>query len=595
MPPVAPEAVRNQLERVLGSAGFARNERLSRFLRFVVQQSLEGKDEELKESVIAVEVFGRKPDFDSKRDPIVRTEAARLRARLNEYYLNGGSADPLIVDLPKGGYAPVFRGRDGTPAIPPERGNDGRQRSLVRVVAIALACVLGVVSGAWIWRSRQHAAPIPIAVLPLENPRHDPDGDYFSDGLTSEIIRNLSIIDGIVVRSQTSSFALKGRPRDIREAGKQLGVDYILEGSVFREAQKLRIGVQLIRVRDDVPIWSARFDRELKEILVVQDEISRGIVNSLRVHLGRGRRRYEISTEAYDLYLRGWSIQFQRGLAGYSESIEPLETAVARDPSFAPAYAALAVAYAFRSGQPKFDDADQVTRMRAAANQAIRLDPLLPEAHAAIGLACARDAAEQSFHRAIELNPGESQPYRHLAFFVLFPLGRISEALEQFRKAERLDPLGPQTHYETASLLMASGRYTEAEAHCEKLPASFSTKTSCLLSAKLGQGRVNGVIAAAELEPRNRRGLDGILGCAYARAGRRRDAEELAAASTDPLGQAQVFVCLGDKDRAIEALDQAVSMGPFRMGRVLENIRFKTLLHGDPRLASLRKKVGLPE
>src|ERR1041384_6564818 len=123
MTPVSPAVVRSHLERVVMSAGFARNERLCRFLRFVVERHLENRDSELKESVIAVEVFGRKPDFDSKRDPIVRAEAARLRARLSEYYMNGGRIDPLIIEMPKGGYAPVFRELDSTPRIGPEPGN----------------------------------------------------------------------------------------------------------------------------------------------------------------------------------------------------------------------------------------------------------------------------------------------------------------------------------------------------------------------------------------------------------------------------------------------------------------------------------------
>src|SRR5262249_17295214 len=127
---------------------------------------------------------------------------------------------------------------------------------------------------------------------------------YFADGLTHEIIHNLSIIDGLAVRSQTSSFAFKGKPQNVRESGRQLGADYILEGSILRVGQQLRINAQLVRVRDDFPLWSGRYDRELTDIFAIQDEIAHGIVNSLRLKLGGGRRRYETSAEAYDLYLR---------------------------------------------------------------------------------------------------------------------------------------------------------------------------------------------------------------------------------------------------------------------------------------------------
>ena len=358
----------------------------------------------------------------------------------------------------------------------------------------------------------------------------------------------------------------------------------------------------MIRVRDDFPVWSERFDRQLTDVIAIQDEISRGIVNSLRVNLGRGRRRYEISTEAYDLYLRARALQFQRGLNGYDQSIEPLEKAIAKDPSFAPAYAALAAAYVFRSAQFRFDIAEQKAKMRTAADDAIRLDPLLPEGHYALGMAYSREGewqrAEQSFRRAIELNPGDSRPYHDLAFFVLFPVGRAGEALQQLRIAESLDPLGPLVQYEMAVVLMSAGRYREAEVHCNNMSAEFGLKHECLLWAQLRQGRVNEVITTAEqVLDRHDRGtpLRAVLGCAYARAGRRQDAEQLAMESSfNSFNEAHILACLGDKERTFAALDRATAAGPFRIGRAVEAPEY-ALLRGDPRLQSLRKKVGLPE
>ena len=174
---------------------------------------------------------------------------------------------------------------------------------------VALAGVfLAVGTLTWWWFQRPNA-PISIAVLPLTNLGQDPANDYFADGLTDEIIRNLSIIDGLAVRSQTSSFVFKGKPRNIRDAGKQLDVDYILEGSVLRIGQQLRINAQLVRVRDDFPLWSGKYDRELTDVFAIQEEISRGIVNGLRLKLGSGRRRYETSAESYDLYLRARALR----------------------------------------------------------------------------------------------------------------------------------------------------------------------------------------------------------------------------------------------------------------------------------------------
>ena len=301
-------AIRQELERVLSSPGFARNERLSQFLRFLVDRHLEGRDSELKESVIALEVFGRKAGYDPKLDAIVRTEAVRLRARLEKYYQTGGSQDPLIIDLPKGGYRPVVRERvtaadeTVTPTVPPAmKARAGSSWWIAAALAVLVLVAIGTV---W-WGTRPSRESFTIAVLPFENLGGDPANDYFADGLTDEIIRNLSVIDGLTVPSRTSSFALKGKGFNAGEAGKQLGADYLVEGSVLHSGDQLRVIVALVRARDEFRLWSDRFDRRLTDVFAIHDEISHGIVNTLRLSFSPGRRRYETNLEAYDLYLRG--------------------------------------------------------------------------------------------------------------------------------------------------------------------------------------------------------------------------------------------------------------------------------------------------
>jgi serine/threonine-protein kinase len=586
------QAVRRQLQRVLDSTVFARTERLSRFLRFVVERHLDGRDDEIKESVIAIEIFGRRPDYNPKYDPIVRTEARRLRAHLSKYYATDGKSDVLVIDLPKGGYAPKFQ---------PAETSHEPDRTIRRRLGIGVALVGFAAAAAAIgwWWTHHWGGPVAIAVLPLNNVSRDPANDYFADGLTSEIIRNLSIIDGLAVRSQTSSFAFKGKPRNLREAGRQLEADYILEGSVVRAGQQLRINAQFIRVRDEFALWSARYDRELTDALAIQDEISRGIVNSLRLKLGRGRRRYETSAEAYDLYLRARALGVQGGEPGYAQSIRPFEEAIAKDPSFAPAYAGLAASYAVRSGQLQFDSADEVAKMRTAAEKAIQLDPLLAEAHDALGMGYARDGkwkeSEKSFRRAIGLDPSDSQAYLHIANYLLWPLGRIDEALKQLHLGEKADPLAPPIQNVMAYVLMSAGRNDEAAGYCEKLPADSAFKSNCLGQARLFQGRFGEAIQILEAAlNRGGRG-SGILGCAYARAGRRDEAEKLAAdSSLNLFEQAQIFSCLGYDDRTFEALERATTAGPVRMGR-LSRFQGYARLRGDPRMKALRKRVGLPE
>src|SRR5262245_38680199 len=590
------QAARRQLDKILASPGFARNERMSRFLRFVVERHLESRDQELKESLIAIEVFGRPPGYDSKQDPIVRTEASRLRARLSEYYLADGKGDSIIIDLPRGGYVPVLR-QAVTEAIPaPHRP---LTRALPVAVAVACVAIALIALGGWWWYHKN--GPIPIAVLPLNNLSEDSAQDYFADGLTGEIIRNLSIIDGLAVRSQTSSFAFKGKPQNVSDAGKQLEVEYIVEGSVQRAGQQLRITAQFIRVSDDFPLWSGRYDRELTDVLAIEDEISRGIVNSLRLKLGGGRRRYETSAEAYDLYLQARALGIQRGLDGDNRSVAPFEAVIAKDPSFAPAYAGLAAAHMARSGEAQFDLADEMAKMQTAAERAIQLDPLLGEAHGAMGIVYAREAqwaqSEKSFRHALELAPNDSVIYDNFAASFLMPLGRIQEAVQLLRKAEKNDPVAPRLHSILANALIATGRYDEAAEQCMKLPTDFPARSTWLARARLGQGRIQEAIHL--LVDRMEQGVNspdikGFLGYAYGRAGRRDEAEKFAAPDQRPFTQALTFAGLGDKERTLDALERMAVLGPVRLGRDLTYPEFD-LVRGDPRLKAIRKRLGLPE
>jgi adenylate cyclase len=241
MQPVGAKAVPvlEELEKILASPGFARNERLQSFLRFVVDQKLHGKTSELKESVIGAEVFGRKPDYDPHCDPVVRLEAAKLRARLGEYYAGPGATDRVRIEIPKGAYVPLWQLIGGKRGI-------GFWRWVV-----ASAVVLGlVIVGAAVWRWMRPAAKPTLAVLPFLNLSHDPDNEYFSDGLADEITELLAQTGGLDVTARTSSFALKGERLDAREIGARLNATVLLEGSVQKLSDRVKIIVQLIRAAD---------------------------------------------------------------------------------------------------------------------------------------------------------------------------------------------------------------------------------------------------------------------------------------------------------------------------------------------------------
>jgi len=571
------------------SPGFVRNERMSRFLRFVVDRTVEGKGSELKESVIAVEVFGRRADYDPKLDSIVRTEAGRLRSRLAEYYSREGSGDPIVIELPKGGYAPAFRS-NGVHEPPAEVAPVRRWPKLALMVSSVIVVLAALV---W-WRLGGTPEPIAIAVLPFENLGGDPSNADFVDGLTDEIISNLSVIEGLAVRSRTSSFTFKDKPHSVREAGQQLNVQFILEGSVLRSGERLRVNTQLIRVRDDFAIWSGRADRELTDVFAIQDEISRGVVNNLRLKLGRGQRRYEANQEAYELYLQALATEFP-GRA--QRRIEILEQVIAKDPSFAPAWASLATLYASRSTQfPVEHPADELTKLRSTAEKAIQLDPLLAEAHDALAMVYAREGrwkqAEASFRRAIELEPNRSETLDHFVFSYLRVLGRNDEALQHMRAAEKMDPLSASIQSNVAGILLLLRRYDEAAAICKKLNTGLDFTNQCIARAHLGQGRAEEAVRvlADSTNPLTR----GFLGYALARAGRTEEAEKQAAASVYANEQALIFAGLGDKDRTLDALERMASVGAQRVGIFL-NYPEMSLLQGDPRLNPFRRKVGLPE
>ncbi len=235
--------------------------------------------------------------------------------------------------------------------------------------------------------------------------------------------------------------------------------------------------------------------------------------------------------------------------------------------------------------------------MRAAAEKAIQLDPLLAEAHDALGVAYARDGqweqSEKSFRHAIELDPSRPRSYGDFALNLLLPLGRIEEALRQMHAAEKADPLSPEVHSVMSFVLISSGRYDAAVGYCQKLPADYfvdrSDKTECMGRALLGQGRTGEAIQVLATAPNPR-----YLGYAYGRAGRREEAEKLAATSPGALAQALIFAGLGDKERTLQAVERLATRGPVRLGRDLTYPEF-ALIRGDPRVKVLRKKVGLPE
>jgi TolB-like protein/Flp pilus assembly protein TadD len=294
-----------------------------------------------------------------------------------------------------------------------------------------------------------------IAVMPFTNLSGDPSKDYFSDGMSEELLNLLARVPGLQVAARTSAFAYKGRNVDIREIGKELGVETVLEGSVRQAGDKVRITAQLIDAETGFHLWSETYDGELKDIFAVQDEIARAIVDRLKIQLAPDEQQLAQrdkaptqNVEAYEQYLQGRAIWKRRGEQNIRSAIELYQAAVARDPAFARAYAALASAYVVMPGYTKEKGDEEVYFQMAeqAARQALALDPKIGEAHAVLAQVNSDRGnlldAESGFFFAISLEPNEPTPHQWYSI-LLQKVGRLDAALEQARRAYELDPSSP--------------------------------------------------------------------------------------------------------------------------------------------------------
>jgi TolB-like protein len=477
---------------------------------------------------------------------------------------------------------------------------NGRRRIFLFAAGLIAAAVVGPMLLGW-----TPATPT-IAVLPFKSLSTDPNDVYFADGLTDEIIRNLSVIDGLEVRSWTSSFAFKDKPRNLREVAGQLGVNHVVEGSVLPAEGRLRINAQLVRVADDTPVWSERFDRELKDVFAIQDEISRAIVNELRLTLGRGRRRYNTNLPAYDAYLKARALVRNHGPAEARVAAEWFGQVIARDPGFAPAYAGLADAWAAMSlnrvdGAVPPDEAFAV--MKPAAQRALQLDPLLAEAHAAMGVVLSRDRkwadAEAAFRRAIELNGNLSPIHLNFVRSALWPQGKVEESVRQLRAALRRDPLSVDLQAMLAYVLISAKAYQESIGIGRRIVPSAADANDGLNHPRQQLARalfLNGErIEAIRRYEQLGSGTDNFRGYAYAVVGRRADAEAAAARRADfPGALVLIHAGLGNNRQAFDALQRMVEEKDPRVGAYLTYPELSAL-HSDPRMGALRRKLGLPQ
>lgn len=608
-PPVSVEFVRSELDKVLASGRFAASDRQRRFLQFVVEESLEGRESGIKESVLALEVFGRGASFDPRTDSVVRSEARNLRARLNEYYMGEGRTDQLVIDLPKGSYVPVFRALTAAPR---------RRLPSARTLALASGLAALICGFAW-WffglRPAMHGAggQRSIAVLPFLNLTGNSDKDYVTDGLVEDLTTELARLPGLRVAARTSAFQFRGKSADIRKIGRDLGVAAVLEGSVREEAGRIKVTAQLIDAENGYHLWSETFEREASGIQAVESDILSGVSETLAVkRAARAASPHLPPPEAREAYWRGRYLKANNWLRAGAESVPYFERAVALDPKFAEAWAALASTHANMAFHQEGPVEEEVAKARNAAQRALELDETIPEAHLALAgnsYSFHHDwpAAERAYRRALELNASHAPGHRGFAL-ALMSQGRFDEALDHLKVAQQLDPISILTTNNMATTLYCARRYEEAigvaRRHLEMDPQFFPA-LSIIGLCEAQRGRF--AEAISDYEKAKSQGGEGSLmvigplGNALAHAGRPAEARAILAElekiqKTDGIpgtAPAMVYAGLGEKSRAVEFLRQAADAHVTDVTFIGVDPVFDPL-RGEPEFQALCARLGIP-
>ncbi|MCP5102833.1 MAG: tetratricopeptide repeat protein [bacterium] len=457
-----------------------------------------------------------------------------------------------------------------------------------------------------------------VAVLPFVNMSSDPENEYFSDGMSEELIDAFTKVDGLQVTARTSSFAFKGKNVDIREIGAKLDVDTILEGSVRKAGNRVRITAQLIDTSNGGHLFSETYNRELEDIFAVQDEIAQKIARKLTHHIGGGKVNLSLvksptdNLEAYQVYLKGVYFFKKFGRGNLKKAIGLLEQAIEMEPSFAAAYSWLANSHTVLGAMGALSPGIAYPRAQDYARKALELDDNLHESHIALALVKLfyhwdRAGALRSVKRALELNPGAAETHHAYAMY-LKSVGRLDEALEEQEHAVRLDPLSTPYHNHLAYIYYACERYDDALRQLDKIfEMEPSDRSAVNLKAwiVLMQGKTEEAIDMFkewhEITGGELKGVTG-LGYAYAKAGRtgealqclekvkkRRDMDKTMELD---MHFYILYTGLGDLDNAFYHLEKALDK---RLGGIVYTGNDPALkeLRNDPRYETLMAKTGL--
>jgi TolB-like protein/DNA-binding winged helix-turn-helix (wHTH) protein/Tfp pilus assembly protein PilF len=534
-------------------------------------------------------------------------------------------ADVQVVDRPEPGSATIRRGSSAVPAdaTKPSSGpttaptTTVRRRPFLIWLACTAASMLVLITG-WELYLRLHAYPAihSLVVLPLANLSDDPSQDYFADGMTDELITQLGQISALRVISSTSAMAYKNVHKPLADIARELDVQAVVEGSVLRVGDRIRINAQLIRVPADRHLWAQSYEGNFRDTLALQGEVSQAIASQIQATVSRREQAAlskptTVNAEAHEAYLKGRYFWNKRDAVGLKKAIEYFQRAIAADPSYAAAYSGLADAYALAGGWEYgvLSLQEAAPLAKEAAAKAVLLDPALSEAHTSLAFTLDLypwdwDGSEKEFRRALELNPNYATAH-HWYGYHLMMMGRDEQGIAELRRAENLDPLSLIISAGLADVLYIAHRFDEAMRQLQKtleMDPTFAVAHYQMGQVLVQQHRFDAAVAeflrAIALSGHSP-AYDANLAYAYALSGHTADARRIAgeleqqwSESSGSIGanMAIIYAGLGDADQAMRWLNQVYGarLDPV----ILVRPQFDTL-RSDPRFKEFMRRLRL--
>ncbi len=575
--------VADQLNRILSSKTFRQSDRLKRFLSYIVEETNAGRGERLKEFVVGVEVFGKPESFDPRNDPIVRVQARRLRAQLARYYHEEASDSGLLIELPKGGYAPIFKQVKSSPV------RRGARSTLV---------------------SRNT-----VAVLPFSDHTAAGDQKYFCDGLAQEIVHALASAEEIRVVAWNGS-GPAAATAEIPPVVEHSNAAVLVTGSLRTEGSNARITMNLIDVAGGCYLWSGEIDRKLDAVFAVQEEVARLVLEQLKGELiggesRRGRQRSE-NLAAYNLYLQGRYHVNQRTEEGLRKAVEFFEKAITEDAQYSLAYSGLSDAYGLLGHYGVLAPAEVWTKAASNAAWAVLQDENSAEAHTSLAhVKSTQDwdwlGAEREFQRALSLDPRYPTTHHWYAMSCLTPLGRLGEAHQELLLAQALDPIASIIGRDLARIYYYQQDYDAALEQCDhniELNPHFSPAYWILGLVQEQRGDFDESAAAfqraIQLSPRSPL-MQAAVARTFALAGKRQqalrilhDLHELSARRyVSPFELASIHFALEQTDEGFNWLAKAFQDRCFELICLRVDPRWESL-RGNPQFQKLFDQLGLP-